>query len=181
MGEMAAGISHEIRNPLGIIRSSAGLLKKKIASVDPDNTIPNIIVEEAGRLNDIITDFINYAKPRSLHLVPIRVEEVIEKNLAFLAAQMTEQGYSVKKDFKNNLPDIMADSVMLYQAFLNILINAMQSMPDGGEIRVEAFLENSTIKLIFDDEGGAYRKILFSRYGNRFSPPKRKAPDWASG
>ena len=73
LGEMAAGISHEIRNPLGIIRSSAELLKKKIARVEPENTIPDVIVEEAGRLNDIITDFINFAKPRSPHLVPIRV------------------------------------------------------------------------------------------------------------
>jgi signal transduction histidine kinase len=62
---MAAGISHEIRNPLGIIRSSAELLKKKVTQYDPSNTIPDIIVEEASRLNGIITDFINFARPRN--------------------------------------------------------------------------------------------------------------------
>ena len=65
MGEMAAGISHEIRNPLGIIRSSAELLKKKVAKIDPTSAIPDIIIEEATRLNGIITDFINFARPRS--------------------------------------------------------------------------------------------------------------------
>ncbi|RPJ06577.1 MAG: two-component sensor histidine kinase, partial [Deltaproteobacteria bacterium] len=60
MGEMAAGISHEIRNPLGIIRSSAELLKKKVAKIDPTSAIPDIIIEEATRLNGIITDFINF-------------------------------------------------------------------------------------------------------------------------
>ena len=174
LGEMAASISHEIRNPLGIIRSSAELLKKKIARVDPDNTIPNIIVEETGRLNDIITDFINYAKPRSPHLVPIRVEEVIEKNLNFLAVQMAEQGYSVKKDYKSNFPDIMADSAMLYQAFLNILINAMQSMPDGGEIHVEAISKNSTIKLIFDDEGEGISEEIILKIWEPFFTTKEK-------
>ena len=64
LGEMVAGISHEIRNPLGIIRSSSELLKKKMAGYDPSNSIPDIIVEESIRLNNIITDFLNFAKPR---------------------------------------------------------------------------------------------------------------------
>ena len=67
LGGMVAGISHEIRNPLGIIRSSAELLKKKVAQFDPSNTIPDIIVEESSRLNLIITDFLNFAKPRPPH------------------------------------------------------------------------------------------------------------------
>jgi len=100
LGEMAAGISHEIRNPLGIIRSSAELLKKKMAVIDPANTIPNIIVEETSRLNDIITDFINFAKPRSLDLLPCRVDDVLEKNLKFLDTQMKEQGYRIQKHMK---------------------------------------------------------------------------------
>ena len=65
LGEMAAVISHEIRNPLGIIFSSAELLKKKMAKLEPNNTIPEIIVEESTRLNNIITDFLNFARPRS--------------------------------------------------------------------------------------------------------------------
>jgi signal transduction histidine kinase len=153
MGEMAAGISHEIRNPLGIIRSSAELLKKKAAKVDPANTIPDIIVEEANRLNRIITDFINYAKPRSPNFAACRVEEVIDKNITFLEAQINEQGYVVKKNYQNSLPEIMADSTMLYQSFLNILINAMQAMPDGGRILIEVGAGDHLVTVHFDDEG----------------------------
>jgi len=153
MGEMAAGISHEIRNPLGIIRSSAELLKKKAAKVDPANTIPDIIVEEANRLNRIITDFINYAKPRSPNFAGCRVEEVIDKNITFLEAQINEQGYVVKKNYQNSLPEIMADSTMLYQSFLNILINAMQAMPDGGRILIEVGAGDHLVTVHFDDEG----------------------------
>ena len=75
LGEMAAGISHEIRNPLGIIRSSAELLKKKVTKFDPSNTIPDIIVEEANRLNKIITGFINFARQRNPVLSPCRIED----------------------------------------------------------------------------------------------------------
>ena len=153
MGEMAAGISHEIRNPLGIIRSSAELLKKKVAKVDPENSIPDIIVEEASRLNSIITDFINYAKPRSPNIAACRVEDVIEKNITFLEAQIKAQGYVIKKNYQNSLPEIMADGTMLYQSFLNILINAMQSMPDGGRILVEISSSDHLITVHFDDEG----------------------------
>jgi len=153
LGEMAAGISHEIRNPLGIIRSSAELLKKKVAKVDPENSIPDIIVEEASRLNSIITDFINYAKPRSPNFGACRVEEVIGKNITFLEAQIKEQGYVIKKNYQNSLPEIMADGTMLYQSFLNILINAMQSMPEGGRILVEVSSSDQIVTVHFDDEG----------------------------
>ena len=153
LGEMAAGISHEIRNPLGIIRSSAELLKKKVAKVDPENSIPDIIVEEASRLNSIITDFINYAKPRSPNFGACRVEEVIGKNITFLEAQIKEQGYVIKKNYQNFLPEIMADGTMLYQSFLNILINAMQSMPEGGRILVEVSSSDQIVTVHFDDEG----------------------------
>ena len=153
MGEMAAGISHEIRNPLGIIRSSAELLKKKAAKIDPQNTIPDIIVEEASRLNSIITDFINYAKPRNPNIAACRVEEVIEKNITFLEAQIKEQGYVIKKNYQNSLPEIMADSNLLYQSFLNIFINAMQAMPNGGRILVEVSSSDHLVTVHIDDEG----------------------------
>ncbi len=153
IGVMAAGISHEIRNPLGIIRSSAELLKKKVIQHDPSNTIPDIIVEESTRLNQIITEFINYAKPTNPTLAPCVIAEVIDKNLNFLASQIEEDGYIIKKNYQNAIPEIAADASMLYQSFLNILINAMQSMPDGGRIQIEASSKDDVVTVHFDDEG----------------------------
>ena len=153
LGEMAAGISHEIRNPLGIIRSSAELLKKKVTKIDPSNTIPDIIVEEANRLNQIITDFINFAKPRSPNLVPCRIEEVIDKNITFLTMQIEENGYAIKQNYQNSLPEIQADAAMLYQSFLNILINAMQAMPNGGTIEITIGASDKIVTISFADEG----------------------------
>ena len=137
LGEMTAGISHEIRNPLGIIKSSAELLQKKMALLDPSNKIPDIILEESGRLNNIITDFLNYAKPKSPNLVPCKVEDILDKNLVFLDSQIKGQNIIIKKYTSDNLPEVMADGDMLYQSFLNILMNAMQAMPGGGEIQIE--------------------------------------------
>ena len=123
IGEMTAGVSHEIRNPLGIIKSSAQLLKNKMVKLDARTNIPDIIVEESGRLDNIITDFLNFAKPRIPDLRPCMVEDIIEKNLVYLTPQIEEKNFNIAKEISQNLPEIMADSAMLYQAFLNILIN----------------------------------------------------------
>jgi signal transduction histidine kinase len=174
IGVMAAGISHEIRNPLGIIRSSAELLKKKVIQHDPTNTIPDIIVEESTRLNQIITEFINYAKPTHPTLAPCVIAEVIDKNLKFLASQIEEDGYIIKKNYQNAIPEIAADASMLYQSFLNILINAMQSMPDGGRIQIEASSKDDVVTVHFDDEGPGIPELNLEKIWDPFFTTKER-------
>jgi signal transduction histidine kinase len=172
LGEMAAGISHEIRNPLGIIRSSAELLKKKVTKIDPSNNIPDIIVEEANRLNRIITDFINFAKPRSPNLVPCRINEVIDKNINFLSMQIEEKGYVIKQNYQNSLPEIQADGAMLYQSFLNILINAMQAMPHGGTIEITISANAKMVTINFEDEGQGISEEVIEKIWDPFFTTK---------
>ena len=174
IGEMAAGISHEIRNPLGIIQSSAELLKKKVIKFDPASTIPDIIIEESGRLNQIITDFINFARPRSPKLAPCRIDEVVEKNLTYLAPQIKEQGYIIKNNYRNPLPEIMADASMLYQSFLNILINSMQAMPDGGRIQIDVGSNENFVVIHFDDEGRGISEDIMEKIWDPFFTNKEK-------
>jgi len=174
LGEMAAKISHEIRNPLGIIKSSAALLKKKMTVLDPSNTVPDVIVEETDRLNDIITDFFNYAKPRNLNLIHCQVDEVLEKNLTFLAPQVEEQGYRIASRIGNDLPEIMADTALLYQAFLNILINAMQAMPEGGDISVEAVAVDSKVMVTVEDNGEGISDDKLEKIWEPFFTTKEK-------
>jgi len=153
LGEMTAGISHEIRNPLGIIRSSAELLKKQMAPLSPDNTIPGVIVEESTRLDKIITDFLNYARPKTPQQMACRIDEILKKNVSFLASELETGAHTVTLAFENDLPEIIADVDMLYQAFLNIIINAMQSMPDGGNIHINTIAKDETIQIQIDNDG----------------------------
>ena len=174
LGEMVAGISHEIRNPLGIIKSSSELLKKKMAGYDPSNTIPDIIIEESVRLNNIITDFLNFAKPRIPNMIACNVEDILEKNINFLASHIEQEGYRVEKHYDPNIPEITADSDMLYQAFLNILINAMQAMPEGGKIRVAIQSTDNTVKIFFEDEGEGIPQDLMGKIWDPFFTTKAK-------
>ena len=153
IGEMTAGVSHEIRNPLGIIKSSADLLKKKMARHGIDTNIPGIIVEESGRLDNIIKDFLDFARPKNPDLLPCRIEDVVEKNLSFLSGRLQESGVFVEKHFQQGLPKILADSDMLYQAFLNILINSFQAMNDTGKISIELFHKTDNVVILFQDTG----------------------------
>lgn len=153
IGEMTAGVSHEIRNPLGIIKSSAQLLKTKMAKLDGNSTIPDIIVEESERMDHIITDFLDFARPKNPDLHPCRIEDVIEKNIVYLSPQFQEKNIEIVKDIQTTLPEIHADSAMLYQAFLNLLINAGQSLTNGGRIMIKASSKKGVIVLNFIDNG----------------------------
>ncbi|PID73692.1 MAG: two-component sensor histidine kinase [Desulfobacterales bacterium] len=153
LGEMVAGISHEIRNPLGIILSSASLLKKKIGSGGHEASLSDIILEESTRLNDIITDFLTYARPKPPHLTRCRLAAILSKNIQNLKIRMPEPRYLFRLDLPEDLPDLMADEQMLYQAFLNVLLNAAQAMPNGGEIQVSARLSPGFVRLAIMDKG----------------------------
>ena len=153
IGEMTAGVSHEIRNPLGIIKSSAQLLKKKMEKLDAKSRIADIIVEESSRLDNIITDFLDFARPKAPDLHPCRVEEILEKTIFYLTPQIEENNFTIIKTIPGSLPEIMADSSMLYQAFLNILINAFQALKKNGCISLGIHQTPGNIVINFIDDG----------------------------
>ncbi len=154
IGEMTAGVSHEIRNPLGIINSSAQLLKNKMQKLDVGTGIPDIIIEESARLDKIITDFLDFARPKIPDLHPCRVEQIIDKNIAYLDPQLKENNITIEKEIADNIPEVMADSAMLYQAFLNILINAFQAIESSGIIIIRIKYKAGDVIINFIDNGG---------------------------
>jgi signal transduction histidine kinase len=172
IGEMTAGVSHEIRNPLGIIKSSAQLLKQKMAKVDASSTIPDIIVEESARLDNIITDFLDFAKPKTPDLHPCRIEEIIEKNIAYLIPRIEDHNFNIIRDISTHLPEIMADSAMLHQAFLNIFINAFQSLKDNGCLTIRARYDSGSIIINFIDDGEGISKEILKKIWTPFFTTK---------
>ena len=135
LGQMVAAVAHEIRNPLGIISSTAEILNNKMKKYEQDNKLAGIIVEEAGRLNGIVTEFLDFARPQVPKATNCRIEDILDKNLNVLTPSLEKGNIQVECDYQGP-PSLEADPDLLYRAFLNVFVNAVQAMPEGGRIKV---------------------------------------------
>ena len=169
---MTAGVSHEIRNPLGIIKSSAQLMKKKMIKLEVNSNIPDIIIEESQRLNNIITDFLDFARPRQAALRPCHINEIIDKNLSFLESQIQEQQIVISKAFDDHLPRVSADPDMLYQAFLNILLNCFQAVGKNGSVTIVTRFDTLQVSVSFTDNGPGIAEDILEKIWTPFFTTK---------
>lgn len=138
LGKMVAAVSHEIKNPLGIVRSTAEILGNRIGKVAPGNErLANIIVEETSRLDGIVREFLDFARPRDVDKKVGSLNAVVERLLRFMEPELEQKAVRVELDLDQELPEIFFDSEHIYQVLFNIAFNAIQAMPEGGELLVE--------------------------------------------
>lgn len=175
LGEMVAGVSHEIKNPLGIIRSTAELLEEKSAYDQVQKKLSTIIIEESGRLNDIVTDFLDFARPQVPNFQQCRLEEIIDRNLSFLRPELDKKRVLVNNgNLNSGAFSIEADPGLLYRAFLNIFINALQSMRDGGNVSIKIREENENYEVEIQDTGIGIGAENLKKIFNPFFTTKEK-------
>ena len=152
LGEISAGIAHELRNPMAVIAGYTKLLSKKAdTSIKP--TV-DAISKEIVVMDRIITDFLSFAKPAELNVTDINLGELIEN---CVASTRGEQDDIIIKLAINNLPLIKGDEVLLRQAFINLLQNSTESMPKGGVLTIEATSpadrERDSVEIFISDTG----------------------------
>ena len=142
IGEMAAGLAHEIRNPLGAIKGAAQLLVgpdgKPIESADTAEFL-TIIVEEVDRLNQVVTQFLQYARPdrggRAQH-ARVDVDDVIRKSAQLLETSAAEAAVELDVELAGDVPPVWGSPEQLHQVFLNLGLNAVQAMETGGRLAI---------------------------------------------
>lgn len=154
LGQMAAGLAHEIRNPLGSIKGAAQFLQPSIktpgspgarGSAEPGDQreFLNIIVEEVNRLNKIVSQFLDYARPYRGEQEPLEITDVLKKTMQLLAKEDASK-FEVVTAFADRLPPVRADAEQLLQVFLNLSLNALQAMPQGGKLVISTSLRRAT-------------------------------------
>jgi signal transduction histidine kinase len=147
LGQMAAGLAHEIRNPLGSIKGAAQLLQPGAAHSAPDNNTReflDIIVEEVNRLNKIVSQFLDYARPYRGEQRPLEVNDVVRKTLQLVTKEDGDHDVEIVSNFADGLPPVRADAEQLLQVFLNLSLNALQAMPQGGRLVISTSLRRAT-------------------------------------
>ncbi len=168
MGRMVATISHEIKNPLGIIQSSAEMLSKKFETQDTALArIARAIYEEAKRLSSIVNDFLDYARPKEPHKRPLDIRKIIEKVLAFFSERIKDRGIEVVLELPRAIP-FDGDEDLLYRAFYNILHNAIDAVGRGGKIEIR--MEENCI--LIKDSGPGFDLSFKEKYLEPFFTTK---------
>ena len=156
LGEMSAGLAHEIRNPLGAIKGAAQLLSPENLN-ESDREMLSIILEEVDRLNSVVSQFLDYARPMRSGFELINLDQLLRRTVQLFEAESPHPKLKLSLQIADELPLIYADAEKLKQVFLNLIRNSIEAMPQGGSIKLTAQLAHDSdppqVEIIFDDDG----------------------------
>jgi two-component system, NtrC family, sensor histidine kinase HydH len=153
LGKMAAGVAHELRNPLSSIKGLALLLQNHFPKGSEEASTAELLVGEVERLNRSIGELLEYARPAQLEREKVVINALIEKTLSLVAVDASSTGVAVRFSPGAELPEIAVDPDRIKQVLLNLLLNALQAMPDGGELNVHTALVDGGIEVLVADSG----------------------------
>jgi signal transduction histidine kinase len=182
LGKLSAGIAHEIRNPLTSIKILIHSLIDEMATATSREKDLAVIESEIERVNKIIKQFLDFARPRPPSLELMDVRRVLDETLALVMYEMEAQGVSLEKEYASELPPVPMDREQMKQVFLNLLLNAIQAMEQGGQLKVSAALKNllpgarsdSFMEIFFQDTGKGIPEDMQARIFEPFFSTKEE-------
>jgi len=179
LGQMSAGLAHEIRNPLGVIKGSAEMLHQKLGESNPlASELAGYISSETNRLSALVTRFLDFARPLHAELAPQQITAVLERALNDVSLAEKNTLVRVERHYQDNLPLIPLDEGLCEQAFVNLVQNAYDAMgTSGGTLRVTATKANSGqrdgVEVRIDDTGPGIPAKLREQIFNPFVTTKK--------
>jgi signal transduction histidine kinase/NAD-dependent dihydropyrimidine dehydrogenase PreA subunit len=153
MGQLAAGIAHEINNPLTGVLTFAHLLRQKRNMEDQDRQDLGLIISETSRVAEIVRSLLDFARERPVAMKPINVNEVIQQTMRLLRNQKAFSRITIEERLEENLPQVEGDMNQLEQVLLNLSLNASEAMPHGGRLIVSTLHENGHVLVKVADSG----------------------------
>lgn len=184
LGQLSAGLAHEIRNPLGVIKGSAEMLAQKLQSAQPLTAeLAGYISSEVNRLNALVARFLDFSRPQRLELRPVEITRVLDRALDAVEHQFPSGYVKVERDYADALPELLADQQLCEQIFVNLILNAFQAMaelPAGRErllrlsVMPESRGEIPGIAVIVEDSGPGVPPELREQIFNPFFTSKKE-------
>jgi signal transduction histidine kinase len=171
LGELAAVVAHEVRNPLGVIFNSLGSLRRIVRPRGDARMLFDIVEEEAERLNRIVGDLLDFARPSTPELRPEQLERVVEDAVGVALGQQAS-GIMLARELDPAVPPVTMDARLVRQAVLNVAVNAVQAMPRGGRITVRTRREGAAALLEIEDTGAGIPEEVRERIFEPFFTTK---------
>ena len=154
LGELSAGIAHEIRNPLAGVKASAQVLQESFEGSDFRSELVERIVREIDRSNELLKEFFKFAKPSKPHRSFYDVEMIIDGVYLLLAPRFKKKNIKFFKSFSENTDQVYIDENQIEQIFLNLFLNAIDAMPDGGDLSVKTKTSKMVVNYVKDGKAG---------------------------
>jgi signal transduction histidine kinase len=144
LGLLAAEVAHEIRNPLTVMKMLYHSLDLKFPPGDPRAEDARVMAEKIQHLNKIVERILDFARTAEPDLSPVRLNELIEELGLLVRHKLSHQGIRLVQELQPDLPLVLGDATQLEQAFLNVILNAAEAMPEGGTLTVRSYAVNPT-------------------------------------
>jgi two-component system, NtrC family, sensor histidine kinase HydH len=153
VGEMSAVIAHEVRTPLGILRSSAQMLRREPNLSEEGRELMGFIESETERLNRLVSAMLDSARPRALNILAHDMHTLLQQSLALLAAQLDKHHLVVSENLSAADPIVECDAEQMTQVLLNLILNALQVLPEGGRLELASTLRDEMFLIDISDDG----------------------------
>ncbi|MDH7479945.1 MAG: ATP-binding protein, partial [Syntrophomonadaceae bacterium] len=176
IGEIAAGVAHEIRNPLTSIKGFVQFIEEELDEYDHRLEYTKIIIREVDRVNKIVNELLYYARPSESQITLADVNRVLEDTLVLVNIKMLQPGITLRKKLAHDLPPVLMDEEQIKQVFLNLIINSIQAIEDSGEITIETGQgeNNRFVQVAFHDTGVGIPPDLRAKIFDPFFTTRKK-------
>jgi two-component system sensor histidine kinase AtoS len=176
VGELAAGLAHEIKNPLAGMKVSIGVLLSELNLSDDDREVLTRVADEILRIELLMKELLNFARPPRPQFYVVDINKVLEKAAILSAKNPSFSAVKVVKEYDNRAPGTMADPMQLQQVFMNLLLNAADAMPEGGTISLKTLYEekSNVLQIMISDSGKGIDDKAMTRIFQPFFTTKAK-------
>lgn len=176
LGELSAGIVHEVRNPLGAIKGAVEILEDELAENSPRREFAVLAKKEVERLDRLVGEFLRFARPATLSVQPTDLNEIAESVAGLVANQAARQSVAIEKNLQENTPQVLADGEQIKQVLLNLAINSLQAMSDknDGRLVLRTFTDEEFCVIEVEDNGSGIGEKNLPKIFDPFFTTKEK-------
>lgn len=176
IGRMAGGVAHEVRNPLSSIKGLGLLLKNSFLPGSKEHDTADLLIQETDRMNRTITEMLSFTRPSSLSLQPVDVRQLLEKEIELIRAESEDNAIAIELRVQEGLRHVHGDKDRLTQVLMNILLNSIQAMPDGGSLSLEAesVEQGEWVQIIIRDTGQGMDEAILAQVFYPYFTTKKK-------